>query len=157
MAYTERLTATITNNKTAIGNLREENKEMEKRLRSLKNQPKVRWLWLDIIAAPVRPSLSRAIPACIAEPRVEQASPKVYTPPRRVQNRVCSQWASTLPQAKHGAGLGPDAIEHLDHKVCTAVKKHNAIRAEAERKELEMAKLQEQMLGVTVQVRPFCD
>jgi len=93
VAYTERLTATITNNKTAIGNLREENKEMEKRLRSLKNQPK----------------------------------------------------------AKHGAGLGPDAIEHLDHKVCTAVKKHNAIRAEAERKELEMAKLQEQMLGVTVQ------
>lgn len=91
--YTERLDATKATNKTAIANLREENKEMEKRLRSLKNQPK----------------------------------------------------------AKHGAGLGPNAIEHLDHKVCTAVKKHNAIRAEAERKELEMVKLQEQMLGVTVQ------
>ena len=65
-------------------------------------------------------------------------------------------WCVDVPvQAKHGAGLGPNAIEHLDHKVCTAVKKHNAIRAEAERKELEMVKLQEQMLGVTVQVWAF--
>ena len=42
--YTERLDATKATNKTAIANLREENKEMEKRLRSLKNQPKVRFI-----------------------------------------------------------------------------------------------------------------
>lgn len=93
VALTERLNATVTANQTAISTLREENKDLERRLRQLKNQPK----------------------------------------------------------AKHGAGLGPKAIEMLDQKVCNAIKKHNAVRAQAEAKELELAKLQEEMLTLTVE------
>lgn len=92
-ALTERFQVIISGNQTTITNLKDENKELEKKLRSMKNQPKT----------------------------------------------------------KHGGGLGQNAIENLDQKVCTAIKKHNAIRAEAERKEKEIVKLQEEMLTLNVE------
>lgn len=50
------------------------------------------------------------------------------------------------PKRRHGTGVGEKAVELLDHKVSNQIKKHNALRAEAERMETELDVLNQELI-----------
>eukprot|EP00040_Diaphanoeca_grandis_P012996 m.65778 g.65778 ORF g.65778 m.65778 type:complete len:506 (-) comp23600_c0_seq2:352-1869(-) len=75
----------------------------------------------------------------IAELREENKS--LVNQIRQMKNR---------PTMKHGANLGPKAIEQLDQKVCNQIKRFNAVRATAETKEKEIANLMMQLNDVAL-------
>lgn len=49
---------------------------------------------------------------------------------------------------RHGTGVGQKALELLDHRVANQIKRHNVVRAEAQRKEEKLVVLQKTMIDV---------